>query len=214
VFVNEVPELIVNKPVKVFVPAVVTSFIEDVPFKVVVPVVLKLEAFKLIAPVPFTIVLPLTFIVAAPVEPVNVPATIKLPVTVIVPVAAAEFKVPLMVKSPLTVIEFAPLNVKVPPELMVKFATLMAVVFNVMLCPVLMITLVPIAFGTTAGDQEPAVFQGPVTKLFVWLKPMVDNVIVIAIKNDLKNHWLLKFTLNLRKMPIVVAVDSILKFVR
>lgn len=125
--------MIVNKPVKVFVPAAVASLIEDVPLRVVVPDVLKLEAFKLITPVPFTIVFPPTFIVAAPVEPVNVPATIKLPVTVIVPVAAAEFRVPLIVKSPLTVIPFAPLNVKIPPEFIVKLATLIPVVFNVML---------------------------------------------------------------------------------
>ncbi len=140
-FVNEVPEFTVNKPVKVFVPAVVASFIEDVPLRVVVPVVLKLEAFRLITPEPLTIVLPPTFIVAAAEDPVNVPATIKLPVTVIVPVAPAEFKVPLMVKSPLTVMLFAPPNVKVPPEFIVKLPQV-AAEFKVTLCGLTIVTFV------------------------------------------------------------------------
>ena len=152
---------------KVFVPAVVASFIEDVPFNVVAPVDVKLEAFKLITPEPLTVVVPFTIIVAAPVEPVNVPATIKLPVTVIVPVAPAEFKVPLIVKSPLTVIAFAPLNVNVPPEFIVKLPVLIGVVFKVMLCPLSIVTFAVDKFGITAGDQEPVEFQFPTAILLL-----------------------------------------------
>jgi hypothetical protein len=170
VFVNEVPELIVNKPVKVLVPAVVPSFIDDVPFRVVVPAVVKLVAFKFICPEPFKIVLPFTIIVAAADEPVNVPFTVKLPVTVIVPTALLPAKVPFIVKSPLIVIEFELLNVNVPPVLMVKLATLIELVFKVTLCPLLIITLVPVEFGTTAGDHVPVdpQFQvGPAPVLLV-----------------------------------------------